>query len=394
VDQQNFVFASFAYLNTLLVRKMAFCLQAWINTSLVVPTRKSELRLVSKLGGKVLGHTKPRLAHEDHDVFLLRLKDTFSKLMPHDLGLPTKFLQVELNDNTACAFWDEGLALTTFTKEFAVELSKDATMLSVAVPENRSKICLAIKLFRHVKNVCVFGVDSNHQVDIACVCSFDLTSLELYEVSLRLDSVAVQSSLKTLEFEGVSVRSSDVWKDLATFVPRTLERLDVTNCSNFTSLPSQLGFLHKVTILNIEESGLTGRIPSCIDQLRCLQQLSLWDNNLTGSIPSTLGDLQQLTSLILASNKLSGQIPSTLGKLHKLKVLNLSQNKLSGSIPPELAHASLLEQLDLSKNWLSGRLSKIPPELWPLLSMSGSFRLDGNFITNDTPTKMPIGTFW
>ena len=355
---------------------------------MVVPTRKSELRLVSKLGGKLLGHTKPRLAHEDHGVFLLRLKAEFSKLMPHDLGLPTKFLQVELNDNTVCAFWDEALALTTFEQTFEVERDEGATMLSVYVPENRSKIGLAIRLFRHVKNVSVFGVDSNHQVDIACVCSLDPTSLQVYNLSLRLDSVAVQNSLKTLEFEGVSIRSSDVWKDLATFVPNTLEHLDVFNCSNFTSLPSQLGFLHKATKLNIEESGLAGRIPSCIDQLRCLQNLSLWDNNLTGSIPSTLGDLHQLASLILASNKLSGQIPSSLGKLHKLKVLNLSQNKLSGSIPSELAQASLLEQLDLSKNWLTGKLSKIPPELL-LLTKLQRFQLDGNLIEKDTSSVLP-----
>ena len=317
--------------------------------------------------------------------------------MPHDLGLPTKFLQVELNDNTACAFWDEALARATFYKAFNVnegDEDDDGNILFLHVLENRSKVGPAIKLFRQAKDVGVVGVGSNHQVDIACVCSLDLTSLELYEVSFSLDSVAVQTSLKSLKIGEASIRSSDVWKDLVTFVPTTLEELDVKKCSNFTSLPSQLGFLGKVTTLNIEESGLAGTIPRCINQLRCLQQLSLWDNNLTGSIPSTLGDLQQLASLILAGNKLSGQIPSTLGKLHKLKVLNLSQNKLSGSIPSELAHASLLEQLDLSKNWLTGKLSKIPPELWPLLSMSGSFRLDGNFITNDTPTKMPLGTFW
>ena len=311
---------------------------------MVVPARKSGLMLVSKFGGKLLGHTKPRLSHEDHGVFLLRLKAEFSKLMPHDLGLPAKFLQIELNDNTACAFWDEALALTTFEQTFEVDRDEDSTMLSVYVPENRSKVGPAIKLFSQAEDVEVVGVGSNHQVDIACVCSLDLTSLDLYEASFSLNSVAVQTSLKSLRIGEASIRSSDVWKDLATFVPTTLEELDVKKCSNFTSLPSQLGFLGKVTTLNIEESGLAGTIPRCINQLRCLQQLSLWDNNLTGSIPSTLGDLQLLESLNLARNKLSGQIPSSLGKLHKLKVLDLSQNKLSGSIPSELAHAPF-EQL-------------------------------------------------
>jgi hypothetical protein len=330
--------------------------------------------MVSKFGGKLLGHTKPRLGHEDHSAFLLRLQAEFAKLMPHDLGLPTKFLQVELS-TVVCAFWDEALARATFYKAFNANDGDDdddeATILFVYVPENRSKVGPAIKLFRQAKCVGVTGVDSNHQVDIACVCSLDLTSLELYEASFSLDSVAVQTSLKSLKIGEASIRSSDVWKDLATFVPTTLEELDVTKCSNFTSLPSQLGFLHKVTTLNITESGLVGTIPTCIDQLRCLRELSLWDNNLTGSIPSTLGNLQQLEILTLARNKLSGQIPPTLGNLRKLKVLNLSQNKLSGSLPSELAQ-SLLGHLDLSENLPI----EIPPELRPLVARSGNFHLD------------------
>lgn len=344
--------------------------------------------LVSKFGGKLLGHTKPRLAHEDHGVFLLRLKDKFSKLMPHDLGLPVKFLQVELNDNTACAFWDEALAQTTFAQTFNVARDEDVTMLSVYVPENRNKVGPAIKLFRQAEDVDVVGVGSNHQVDIACVCSLDLTVLHLYDVSFSLDSVAVQSSLKVLELEGVSIRSSNVWRDLAAFVPATLEILDVSECSNFTSFPSQLGFLGNVTCLKIEKSGLAGTIPSCINQLQGLKRLSLWDNNLTGSIPSTLGDLQQLQILCLARNDLSGQIPTTLGNLHKLKVLNLSQNLLSGSLPSELAQASLLEQLDLSDNLLSGKFSEIPHELL-LLARLELFRLDGNLIEKDTSSVLP-----
>ncbi len=71
------------------------------------------------------------------------------------------------------------------------------------------------------------------------------------------------------------------------------------------------------------------------------------DNQLTGEIPSELGRLSNLEVLELGGNDLSGEIPSGLGRLSNLEVLELDGNDLSGEIPSELGRLSNLEVLVL-----------------------------------------------
>lgn len=82
--------------------------------------------------------------------------------------------------------------------------------------------------------------------------------------------------------------------------------------------------------------------------------LQLCCNQLTGSIPTEMGFLKKLTLLALESNRLTGQIPASLGNLMMLKRLYLSFNQLSGLIPVRLANIPQLEHLEVQNNTLSG----------------------------------------
>jgi Leucine-rich repeat (LRR) protein len=64
-----------------------------------------------------------------------------------------------------------------------------------------------------------------------------------------------------------------------------------------------------------------------------VNELFLSNNQLCGSIPSQLGDLSNLNIINLYWNQLSGSIPSQLGNLSNLTELGLHWNELSGSIP-------------------------------------------------------------
>ena len=122
-----------------------------------------------------------------------------------------------------------------------------------------------------------------------------------------------------------------------------------------------------IMALRLWENGLTGHIPSELGSLRSLRILDLSGNELSGSIPPELGSLHSLEGLFLSDNELSGSIPPELGGLRGLILsLNLSRNELSGSIPPELGSLRSLRILDLSGNELSG---SIPPELRSLQSL-------------------------
>ena len=60
------------------------------------------------------------------------------------------------------------------------------------------------------------------------------------------------------------------------------------------------------------------------------------DNQLTGEIPSTIGNLTNLEVLNLRSNQLTGEIPSEIGQLTNLTQLVLIENQLTGDIPSEV----------------------------------------------------------
>ena len=91
-----------------------------------------------------------------------------------------------------------------------------------------------------------------------------------------------------------------------------------------------------LTILDLSDNSLTGRIPSELGNLTNLIRLYLDNNSLSGSIPPELGSLINLTNLYLNDNSLTGRIPSELGNLTNLKDWSLRSNRLSGSIPPEV----------------------------------------------------------
>ncbi len=84
--------------------------------------------------------------------------------------------------------------------------------------------------------------------------------------------------------------------------------------------------------------------------------LHLGGNGLSREIPSELGSLANLKVLDLSRNELGGQIPSELGSLANLVELRLSDNHLSGTVPREAGSLSKLRALFLDGNRLTGEL--------------------------------------
>ncbi|EFJ11062.1 hypothetical protein SELMODRAFT_28202, partial [Selaginella moellendorffii] len=128
---------------------------------------------------------------------------------------------------------------------------------------------------------------------------------------------------------------------------------------------------------------LGGEIPGCfIDQLKSLRVLDLSNNGLSGKLPSRLDQLtgfmtavssdagkipikfelersgasQDFSFLSLAGNLLQGEIPQQLGNLTGLKYLNLSRNRFDGEIPVRIVKLDALQSLDLSENNFTGEL--------------------------------------
>jgi Leucine-rich repeat (LRR) protein len=125
------------------------------------------------------------------------------------------------------------------------------------------------------------------------------------------------------------------------------------------SIPTSIGNLHSLEVIDLSYNNLSGPIPESISgkNLPVLQILHLNDNRLSSSIPESLGSIKSLIELKLSHNLFSGPIPKQLSALSQLKYLDLCLNQIEGELP-ELFGAYFREMryLDLSSNLLDGSL--------------------------------------
>ncbi|XP_062007600.1 putative receptor-like protein kinase At3g47110 [Rosa rugosa] len=138
----------------------------------------------------------------------------------------------------------------------------------------------------------------------------------------------------------------------------SLQYLGLGNCSLRGNIPSDIGNLSNLIVLDLVDNQLSGPIPSSMGRLHNLQGLGMYDNTLQGYIPDELCQLEELASLYLDGNQLSGSIPSCLGNLtSSLRELSLSSNLLNSTIPSTLWGLTDILRINLSSNSLIGPLS-------------------------------------
>lgn len=104
------------------------------------------------------------------------------------------------------------------------------------------------------------------------------------------------------------------------------------------------------TTVDLSGTELTS-VPMSFFERTDLTVLNVSNNQLTGSLPSQLGQLQELEVLDASDNLMTG-LPAEIGQLRHLKTLNLANNKLTG-LPMELGQLTALEFLDLRGNPIS-----------------------------------------
>ncbi|XP_047257733.1 receptor-like protein Cf-9 homolog, partial [Capsicum annuum] len=108
------------------------------------------------------------------------------------------------------------------------------------------------------------------------------------------------------------------------------------------------------TTMDFSNNKFEGHIPSMMGDLIALRVLNLSHNGLQGPIPPSLGKLSVVESLDLSSNKLSGEIPKQLASLTSLAVLNLSRNHLEGCIPKGNQFDTFENKSYEGNDWLRG----------------------------------------
>jgi len=116
-------------------------------------------------------------------------------------------------------------------------------------------------------------------------------------------------------------------------------------------LPSHIGLLPKLTVLELDCNQICGELPAEMGKLKNLELLFVHQNQLIGELPHFLGGLTELRRLRLDHNGFSGLVDRKLWSgWSKMTFLDMSNNSIKGELQPEISNLACIETLDLSFN--------------------------------------------
>ncbi|CAN8299489.1 unnamed protein product [Cochlearia groenlandica] len=185
------------------------------------------------------------------------------------------------------------------------------------------------------------------------------------------------------------------WKGISGEIPQcitnllSLRHVDLVGNRISGVIPTNIGKLQRLKVLNLADNQLSGEIPPSITRLTSLSHLDLRNNSITGAIPRDIGRLNMLSRLLLTGNRISGSIPESLTRIYRLADLELSMNRITGTIPSSLGKMSVLATLNLAGNLLTGEI--------PMTLMSSSISnldLSGNLIAGKIPNTFGARSYF
>ncbi|KAL3933774.1 MAG: hypothetical protein SGBAC_010251, partial [Bacillariaceae sp.] len=138
-----------------------------------------------------------------------------------------------------------------------------------------------------------------------------------------------------------------------------LEIMNIYSNAFDGTVPTEMGNLENMVEFTLWFNNLNGRLPSELGQLTRLEKLDVAQNTFTSTIPTEFGNLQSVRKLFFDGNSLSGPLPSELGNLATLELLHVPNNQFSGIVPSELENASNLIDVKLSANPFAGGLDAL-----------------------------------
>ncbi|KAJ1268643.1 hypothetical protein BS78_07G150300 [Paspalum vaginatum] len=199
---------------------------------------------------------------------------------------------------------------------------------------------------------------------LANLVTLDLLSFDLRNLSLHT-LIGSFSNLQNLYLENVNISASP------------------TNLAHASSTNTTSG-LQELTVLSLQNCGLTGTFPSWVFRIKSLIFLDVSGNsNLCGELPE-FPLASELQVLRLSGTKFGGKIPESIANLRNLTELDLSNCQFHGLIPP-FTQWPMISSIDLSGNNLTGSL---PSDGYLALHNLTTVSLSNNSISGVIPASL------
>ncbi|CAL4984043.1 unnamed protein product [Urochloa decumbens] len=202
---------------------------------------------------------------------------------------------------------------------------------------------------------------ANHSVP-----HLNLTNLEWLDLSGNYFHHQIASSwfwnMTSLKY--LNLQFTGMYGQLPEALGRMISLRYIDLSDNTISMPMvDLKNLCSLRVIHLESCFSYGNIEDLIERLpQCspnnLQQLHLQSNQLTGVLPSSMGHLISLVILDLSWNNITGLLPAYVGNFTSLGTLNLAGNNFTGGVPCEIGVLTNLTNLDLRYNGLTGVISE------------------------------------
>ena len=216
---------------------------------------------------------------------------------------------------------------------------------------------------------------ADHWIIVQCEGG-SITGLDLWSGNLQgtlPSELGALTALRSINLQSLPLMSGTVPSSIGLLTDLT--RISLSNNRLSGTLPSELFSLKKLEIFELFSNSIRGTLSSQIGALTNLHDFGV-SGLMSGPLPTTLGLLTSMGLLQLGNNRFDGSIPSEIARLTNLNILQLAGNFLSGEIPSSLGNLTTLrERLSLHSNRLSGTL---PSSLGFLTALT-------NFDVNNNP---------
>ena len=132
-----------------------------------------------------------------------------------------------------------------------------------------------------------------------------------------------------------------------------LRTLEVSSSGLTGTIPTDIENCAALTSLVISDTKVGGTLPVEVGELTLLRNLTISRSELTSIATVPFGNLNALTYLDLHANKILESLPSSIGSIENLVELHLSANGFLFIIPAEYRELANLKVLDVAENFLS-----------------------------------------